>query len=213
MARSTLSIRYDGTTNDYILDITFERGRYVRNTFSPGESYDVTDICTAVELSHNAAFAALVAAGTFAVVQTVGADIGGIAPGQLSVALAGTSPLTAIGIPVVMRFACAASGATGTADDVTLFSSAAPFKMRILDAVMYTSTAGAGGTTAILYTQAAAAGTQLSAAMSTAAAGVSRPAGTTPTATSTIAAAGSMFLRRTDRSHVGTLVITAVREA
>lgn len=117
-----------------------------------------------------------------------------------------------IGSTMVLRKALTASGATGAADDVTIFSSNAPFKFRVLDAVMYTSTAAAGSSTAALRTASAGGGTLLSGAMATDANGISRPAGTTPTATSTVASAGSLFLRRSDRAQVGEVLITIVRE-
>lgn len=113
---------------------------------------------------------------------------------------------------LVLRKVLTASGATGAADDVTIFSSNAPFKFRVVDAVMVTSTAAAGSSTAALRTASGGAGTLLSGAMAIDANGVSRPTGTSMTATSTVASAGSLFLRRSDRAQVGEILITIIRE-
>lgn len=125
---------------------------------------------------------------------------------------AGVLDASLMGIELVMRIPITSGGATGTADDVTIFSTNAPFKFRVLGASMYISTAGAVASTATLRGAAAGAGTQYSGAIDTSALGVTRASGTTPTVTSTVAAGGSLFLRRVDRSTVGELIITLVRE-
>lgn len=130
-----------------------------------------------------------------------------ITPAKFSVADADL-----IGGLLVLRKALTASGATGAADDVTVIASL-PFKVRIIDAFMLTSTAAAGSSTAALRTATAGGGTKLTGDMATDAAGISRPAGTTPTSTSTVAAAGALYLRRSDRAQVGTLFVYMVRES
>lgn len=209
MARSTLKIRYDGTAAQYPLEINnIGFRRFIRHTFVPGELFDVTDIATPNELARDAAFAALLTANTFAIVQTPGNDESGVSAGQLApVASAGTIP---IGVPFVMRVAMTA-GTPGTADDVTVFSLAVPFRMRLLDAWAVISTA-IGATTLSIRDTAAGAGTLMVPAIASAAAGLNRAAGTTPTVTSQVAENGSLFIRRSDRGVAGTVFIMAVKE-
>lgn len=114
---------------------------------------------------------------------------------------------TSRGVPFIIRTSCPASGAAGTADDVEVFNAAAPFGFRILDVTLYTSTAVAAAT-CTLRSASGGGGSALSSALAVATTGVAR---NNNTATATVASAGSVFLRRTDRSHVGELVITAVR--
>jgi len=117
-----------------------------------------------------------------------------------------------IGALLCLRKVLTASGATGAADDVTIFSSNAPFKFRVVDAFCVTSTPAASMATGALRTASADGGTKLTADVAIDAAGVSRPAGTTPTATSTVAASGSLYFRRSDRAQVGELFVYIVRE-
>jgi hypothetical protein len=97
---------------------------------------------------------------------------------------------------------------TGTADDVTIFASNAPCKFRLLDCFMNvtTLTAGATGT---LFTAAAGGGTQCSSALSAAALGKIRDNITT--GSQTIAAGGSLYLRRSDRAFAGEIVLICER--
>lgn len=109
---------------------------------------------------------------------------------------------------------CPSGGAAGTADDVTVWNANAPFALRILDATLRVSTAVAlssaalrtasGGGGSVVLPDAAIA-TQT---FSTAAVG---PFDDVAVATATVAAGGSLFLRRSDRSVVGELILTCIR--
>lgn len=105
---------------------------------------------------------------------------------------------------------CAAGGAAGTADDVTIFNANAPFAFEITDVQLIVSTAVAMST-CTLRTAASAGGTAVSDALSSASTGIVRNAAKTDTPA--IAKGGSLFLRRSDRSMVGELVIHIVRSA
>lgn len=110
------------------------------------------------------------------------------------------------GVQFVIRVPFTAAAA-GTADDVTIYSAAAPFAFRIVDVHVHISTA-ISATTVQLRDTSGGGGAVLSSSLSSAATGVVRNA---DTATRTVAAAGSVFLRRSDRGVAGEVVITAVR--
>lgn len=111
-----------------------------------------------------------------------------------------------IGVEFVIRVSYAAAAA-GAADDVTVYSASAPFAFRILDVMVLTSTA-IGGSTAQLRDTAGGAGAALSTALSTAATGTAR---NNDVASTTVAANGSVFLRRSDRGVAGEVIIFAVK--
>lgn len=111
------------------------------------------------------------------------------------------------GTPFAFFVDCPASGAAGTADDVTVWNANARFNLRILDVLLYTSTAVAAAT-CTLRDASGGGGNALSSALAVTSTGVAR---NNDTATRTISTNGSAFLRRTDRSHVGQLVIIGVR--
>jgi len=200
MARSTLSIRYLGTADQMPLDLFFSPRRFVRHTFTPGSSHDVTSICTADELNSSAQFVALVDAGLFSVTTVAGNDVAPLVAGAAAPSLAG------VAVPQVLRFVLATGGSAGTADDVTLYTAAAPFAMRIVDAWMLVVQDGSGDTVQIR-TEAADAGTALTAVITCTVAGLNRMAGATPTVTTTIAKNASLFARRADRSVTGELFL------
>lgn len=203
MARSTLTITYAGTnTRDFALDVTLGPKQFIRQVFSPGESLDVSNICTADELNRHAGFAALLAAGTFTLAYAGGTD--DIPSTSVSAMAAEDAQLMA---PLVMkRIALTSGGAAGTADDVTIYSSNCPRAYRILDAFAVLSTVEAGSSMS-LRSASGGGGTLLCAAVASATAGLNRAAGTTPTALGTVAKGGSLFLRRSDRNIVGTLIV------
>lgn len=146
-----------------------------------------------------------IAAGGVGTIELASASV---TPLKLSVVDAG-----GIGSLFCLRKVLTSGGDTGTADDVSIYTANAPWKFRVVDAFLITSTAAAGSSTAALRTATGGAGTLLTGAMATDANGLSRPTGTTPTATATIAAAGSLALRRGDRAHAGELFVFGVREA
>ena len=100
-----------------------------------------------------------------------------------------------------------AAGTPGSADDVTIYSGDAPFAFRILDVTLLTSTLIALST-AQLRDTAGGGGAALSSAMTTAVVGTAR---NNDTATPTVAANGSVFLRRSDQGVAGEVIILAVK--
>ncbi len=117
-------------------------------------------------------------------------------------------PLTANrGAMFTIFVACPAGGAAGTADDVTIYNANAPFAFRILDVTWLVSTAVALSTVQLRDTSGGG-GAALSSALTSAVAGTAR---NNDTATRTVAAGSSVFLRRSDRAVVGEIVITGVR--
>lgn len=115
------------------------------------------------------------------------------------------------GALVVFRVALTSGGATGAADDVTIFDANSPFAMRIIDSFAIISGTGTGGSSAALRSASGGGGTLLSGSFSTAAAGIARAAGTTPTTTTSLAAGSSLYLRRSDRPAEGELFILALK--
>lgn len=106
----------------------------------------------------------------------------------------------------------AATGATGTSIDVTIWNAAAPFALRILDATLRVSTAAS--TTAALRTASGGGGSvvlpQVSDATSTFATSAAGAIDDTASATATVAAGGSLFLR-IDRAVAGELILNCIR--
>ncbi len=115
-----------------------------------------------------------------------------------------------IGVAQVLRVVLTSGGAAGTADDVSVYTANAPYKFRIVDAYAVIATAHAGAMA--LYSLASGAGTKYCADIDPTSAGINRQVGTTPTVTSTVAANGSLFLNRADRSVTGELFVTIIRE-
>lgn len=121
---------------------------------------------------------------------------------------------SSLAVPFHVYVSCPSGGAAGTADDVTIWNAAAPFAMRILDAQFRVSTA-VGGSSAALRTASGGGGSVVlpdpaaaTQTFSTAATGVLEDLAT---ATATVAANGSLFLRSSDRSVVGELTLTCIR--
>lgn len=119
-----------------------------------------------------------------------------------------------LAVPFVVYVSCPSGGSSGTADDVTVWNANAPFALRILDATLRVSTA-VGGSSAALRTASGGGGSVVmpdpataTQTFSTAATGVVEDLAV---ATATVAANGSLFLRRSDRSVVGELILECVR--
>jgi len=106
----------------------------------------------------------------------------------------------------------AATGATGTTIDVTVWNANAPFALRILDATLRVSTAAS--TTAALRTASGGGGSvvlpQVSDSTSTFATSAAGAIDDTASATATVAAGGSLFLR-IDRAVAGELILNCIR--
>lgn len=126
-----------------------------------------------------------------------GADLGALA----TVDAAGAAPV------FVIRKAFTAAG-PGAADDVTIYNAAAPYAFRIVDAHVVVATA-ISAKTAQLRSAAAGAGSALSDAFDCGATGVVRNAAIT--ASSTVAAGGSLYLRRSDNGLAGEIFITCMK--
>jgi hypothetical protein len=119
-----------------------------------------------------------------------------------------------VAAPISIRKAMVSGGASGTADDVTIYAvNNLPYAIRILDAHAVISTAVIGSSLTVR-SAAAGAGTQ-AAVVSSASAGVARASALGASNTSVLLTPGSsvgLFVRRSDRSVVGEVVITARRE-
>lgn len=111
-----------------------------------------------------------------------------------------------IAVPFSIRVSCTA-GTPGSADDVTIYNANAPFAFRILDVIWLDSTAIALSTVQLRDTSGGG-GAALSSALTAAVTGTAR---NNDTATRTVAANGSVFLRRSDRGVAGEILIVAVR--
>lgn len=109
-------------------------------------------------------------------------------------------------VPFLLRTVMTA-GTAGTADDVTIYDANAPFAFTIVDCWLQVSTAIAGHT-AQLRTATGGGGSALSTALSMSATGTAR---NNDTASRSVAADGSVFVRRTDRGTAGTIIIHALR--
>lgn len=97
-----------------------------------------------------------------------------------------------------------AAGGGGAPDDVTLYSANAPFKFRIIDAWVHVSTLVALATVQ-LRSASGGAGSALSDAFVGSALGISR--NLLLQTTSTVALAGSLFLRRSDSGVAGEVTL------
>jgi hypothetical protein len=119
-------------------------------------------------------------------------------------------PAAQVGAPYQSFYVnCPVGG--GGADDVTMFAvNTLPYKIRVLDAVCMISTAAAGSWT--VRTAAAGAGTAL-ATFSSASTG--RVVSTAPTATTVVSpgATVGIFVRRTDSTTVGEVMLLVRRES
>lgn len=116
--------------------------------------------------------------------------------------------------PFTVYVPCASGGASGTADDVTVWNAAAPFALRIIDASLLVSTAVALSTAALRTASGGGGSVVLPDASTptvTFSTGTVGPHDQTAVATATVASGGSLFLRRSDRSVVGELILTCIR--
>lgn len=133
------------------------------------------------------------------------AGVGTVAPAHVAAAavLPGASAVGVAGVPVVV-YAPIVAGSTGAADDVVVVESL-PYACRIVNVSAVVTTIGAGDTWT-LHDAAAGAGAALSDAISVAAAGVI-PWGVTALPAA-LAAGDDIFVRRTNDTTDGALVIT-----
>lgn len=104
-----------------------------------------------------------------------------------------------------IRVTCTA-GTPGSADDVTIYSSNAPFAFRIIDVTWLDSTAIALSSVQ-LFSATGGGGTALSSVLTAAITGTAR---NNDTATHTVAANSSVFLRRSDQGVAGEIIILCV---
>ena len=120
------------------------------------------------------------------------------------------SPGDANGLGPVMAIRKAfTAGGGGAADDVTVYNANAPFGFRILEVQVFVSTA-AIASTAQLRNTTGGGGAAILAAFSTTATGrVAFPL--TDTATATVAANGTLVLRRSDNGVAGEVVIYLIK--
>jgi hypothetical protein len=168
------------------------------------------------EISAMAGLQAAVAAGTltFAVAYDVAELDSGLAQSAGQSIPAAVEAADLVSSAILIRKAMVSGGATGTADDVTIYAvNNLPYPIRILDARAVISTA-VGGSSLTVRSAAAGGGTQV-AVVSSAAAGIARATALGVSNTSVLLTPGSsvgLFVRRSDRSVVGEIVISARRE-
>lgn len=174
------------------------------------------------EISSMKGLHAAVAAGTVSVAVTFSAaeqaadSTAGELLASLQVSGAVPAPVAAsavVGQEITLYKALASGGAAGTADAVTIYAlNALPYKMRILSAEARISTA-VGASTLNVYSTASGAGTLAAGPISSAATGVALATGPNATVVLTPGAGVGLFVRRSDRSVVGEIVIKARIEA
>ncbi len=111
------------------------------------------------------------------------------------------------GVPFVITQPMTA-GAAGTADDVEIYNANAPFALRIIDVWALLNTAIVGSTIQ-LRSATGGGGSARSSVLSSAATGTVR---NNDTATQQVGAAGSLYIRRSDRGVAGRVLILALRE-
>lgn len=100
----------------------------------------------------------------------------------------------------------------GGADDVTIFEANCPLSFSIVEARVRVTTAGAGGSTAQLFDAVGGGGNATSNTISTAATGMQAATGTGGVTTvATVALNGSLYLRRTDSTCEGELILYCTR--
>lgn len=130
-------------------------------------------------------------------------DAGVVTPAKLSV-------LASSAGPGVVIFAAFAAGAGGAPDDVTVFSTNAPFAFRVLKTLPYVTTAVA--LASVQARSATAGGGSALSSLFAADVATEDPIITTPiAATTTVAANGSLFIRRSDSGIAGEFVLLAVK--
>lgn len=133
-----------------------------------------------------------------------------IGAAQTANATGDASATPEVGVHYILRMAFAA-GAGGSADDIIFYDATAPYKFRVLDCFAVITT-GVAASTVTLRDAKAAGGNALSNAMASATSGATvRNAATA--ATRTIAAGGTLVLRRSDNGVAGEIIVMAVREA
>lgn len=144
--------------------------------------------------------------------------------GDITVASSGTSwtidsgTITAAKVAVISSgagalvyiYASFAAGGGGSADDVTVYSSNAPFAFRILKTHVYIATA-VGAASIQARTATAGGGSALSSLFDAATATEAPAITTSITATVTVAANGSLFLRRSDSGIAGEFVFLCAK--
>jgi len=183
-------------TSPLAVSARFADKRQIQVTIPAGSYKDVSDVASFEELIRDTKIKDLITRGILRVVP-VGETSDPPLMGDIVVGSDNTVD------PKYVRVQCAAGGASGAADDVTVFTSL-PYDAQIAD-VEFVCTTAFGASTVTLRTLAGGAGTALSSALATAATGRARDAITTGMPTVTRGTA--IFLRRSDRSVVGQLLI------
>lgn len=209
-----MAIRATNTSvNSFILVVS--RGKGPANTFTAtlgaagSSSASATIPFSLEECNRDSTFRAVTTGASPRVSITEVAEsnaIGG-AVDAISGALAG-----GVGTAFLIKADMTSGGTAGTADAVNLLSqvpgAALPFNIEVIDTVLAVSTAVGGSTVQLHNTASGAGSTTYSTAMSSAATGKVRDASTTM---AQIAAGGTLFARRSDRSMVGEIAVLCVR--
>lgn len=200
----------NGSSSDYWLNDIYA-------AIPAGES--VTVVRSPAEISSMAGLQAAIADGALSAAVTfssdeLAADLSSVvAPASVSAAAMNPVASTDIDAPLVtFRKAMTSGGASGTADDVTIYAvNTLPYKVRILNAMAFISVAGPGSSVLSVRSAAGGAGT-LAATVPSDALGPQRMTGPNATVVLTPGASVGLFVRR-DRSVVGEIILTARRES
>jgi hypothetical protein len=133
----------------------------------------------------------------------------GTAPGTVpGAAVSGGGGFAGV-FTLMKRFAAATAGFS---DDVTIHAADLPFKMRILDCLCIILTNVSGGTIT-LRDNSTGSGNALSSNLNVADAGTTLNRSTFGTATTTVAANGKLYIRRSDKGVSGDFVMFCMPEA
>lgn len=196
-------------------------------TSVPASSFiDVTR--TPAEISSMKGLEAAVAGGTLSAAVTYSADEQAalasgngplaslLVPGSLSPApVAPVAATDILALPITLLKDMASGGAPGTADDVTIYAvNTLPYKIRILDVQANIRTAAAASTLEVR-SEAGGLGT-LAATVDSGATGTVHAASLGSSNVSVVLTPGALvglFVRRSDRSVTGEVLITARRES
>lgn len=187
------------------------RSIYIRDLYSelePGESIETSR--SPADLSGMAGLMQAIADGnaSLSVAYTAEELSSGLVLATGSVEADDMAPVVAGALlsPVVTLRKAFAAGGGGSPDDVTVYSvNTLPFKMRVVDAVLYVATP-VGGSVVDVNTRPSGAGDNL-ASMSSAVAGRS-PTTLGATVVAIPGALDGMFIRRSDNGVAGEIVIT-----
>ncbi len=203
---AVLTIANVSSSDFFLNDVyaTIAAGDSIQVTRSPAEISSMAGLQAAVAdgvLTASVAFSAdELASGIGLPIVSESVSVDSIVP------VASTNP---IGQEIVIYKALATGGTSGTADDVTIYAvNTLPYKIRILSAEAHISTAVALSTLNVR-SAAAGGGTLAAGPIDSGSTGIAAATGPNATVVLTPGALVGLFVRRSDRSVVGEIVIKA----